>query len=208
MKKRVFYIILSVILAISSCAFAHAGRTDSSGGHKDNQNKSGLGSYHYHCGGHPAHLHSGGVCPYSSKSAPKKTAAPKSTPKPTAAPKSTPQPASATLPITAGAAGSSPSQAAALAASLSTIPLELMPLEGALLFGKTKLAEVNLRQSSTTKSKKLGEIKKKGTLFEIIELIADNPDELWYKIWYNENVCYVMEKYVDLVPAEEYLGGK
>ena len=47
---------------------AHSGRTDSSGGHKDNQNKSGLGSYHYHCGGYPAHLHSGGVCPYSSAS--------------------------------------------------------------------------------------------------------------------------------------------
>ena len=43
---------------------AHSGRTDSNGGHKDNKNKSGLGSYHYHCGGHPAHLHDGGVCPY------------------------------------------------------------------------------------------------------------------------------------------------
>lgn len=47
-------------------AEAHSGRTDSSGGHKDNKNKSGLGSYHYHCGGYPAHLHTGGVCSYSS----------------------------------------------------------------------------------------------------------------------------------------------
>jgi hypothetical protein len=47
-------------------AEAHSGRTDSSGGHKDNKNKSGLGSYHYHCGGYPAHLHTNGVCPYSS----------------------------------------------------------------------------------------------------------------------------------------------
>ena len=47
---------------------AHGGRTDSRGGHKDNKNKSGLGSYHYHCGGHPAHLHPNGVCPYSGKS--------------------------------------------------------------------------------------------------------------------------------------------
>ena len=47
---------------------AHSGRTDSSGGHKDNKNKSGLGSYHYQCGGHPAHLHENGVCPYSSSS--------------------------------------------------------------------------------------------------------------------------------------------
>ena len=45
-------------------AEAHSGRTDSHGGHKDNKNKSGLGSYHYHCGGHSAHLHENGVCPY------------------------------------------------------------------------------------------------------------------------------------------------
>ena len=45
--------------------FAHSGRTDSSGGHRDNKNRSGLGSYHYHCGGYPAHLHSGGHCPYT-----------------------------------------------------------------------------------------------------------------------------------------------
>ena len=32
------------------------------------QNKSGLGSYHYHCGGHPAHLHTNGVCPYDASS--------------------------------------------------------------------------------------------------------------------------------------------
>lgn len=47
-------------------AEAHSGRTDSRGGHKDNKNKSGLGSYHYHCGGYPAHLHENGVCPYTS----------------------------------------------------------------------------------------------------------------------------------------------
>lgn len=50
-------------------ALAHSGRTDSRGGHKDNKNKSGLGFYHYHCGGNRAHLHDGGVCPYSSASA-------------------------------------------------------------------------------------------------------------------------------------------
>ena len=32
--------------------------------HKDNKNASGLGSYHYHCGGYPAHLHTRGYCPY------------------------------------------------------------------------------------------------------------------------------------------------
>ena len=67
MKKRVFSIITIclMILSLSLSAFAHSGRTDSSGGHKDNKNKSGLGSYHYHCGGYPAHLHTNGRCPYT-----------------------------------------------------------------------------------------------------------------------------------------------
>ena len=64
--RRVLAIVLTVLVALSlSCtAFAHSGRTDSRGGHKDNKNKSGLGSYHYHCGGYPAHLHPYGYCPY------------------------------------------------------------------------------------------------------------------------------------------------
>ena len=67
MRKRVFSIltICFMIMSMSLSAFAHGGRTDSSGGHKDNKNKSGLGSYHYHCGGYPAHLHTNGVCPYT-----------------------------------------------------------------------------------------------------------------------------------------------
>lgn len=52
---------------ITSSVEAHSGRTDSSGGHKDNKNKSGLGSYHYHCGGNPPHLHKNGVCPYDNR---------------------------------------------------------------------------------------------------------------------------------------------
>lgn len=44
---------------------AHSGRTDRNGGHKDNKNKSGLGYYHYYCGGYPAHLHENGICPYA-----------------------------------------------------------------------------------------------------------------------------------------------
>lgn len=56
--------VLLLILITATTAFAHSGRTDSSGGHHDNKNKSGLGSYHYHCGGYPAHLHTNGYCPY------------------------------------------------------------------------------------------------------------------------------------------------
>lgn len=59
-------IILLTIVMIPATLFAHSGRTDSNGGHRDNKNKSGLGSYHYHCGGYPAHLHPNGVCPYKS----------------------------------------------------------------------------------------------------------------------------------------------
>lgn len=67
--KRVSILIITlVIISMGLTAYGHSGRTDTNGGHRDNQNKSGLGSYHYHCGGHPAHLHPNGVCPYSSKS--------------------------------------------------------------------------------------------------------------------------------------------
>lgn len=66
-----FQLILISSVAFLSCqcpdafitASAHSGRTDSSGGHHDNKNKSGLGNYHYHHG-YSAHLHTNGVCPY------------------------------------------------------------------------------------------------------------------------------------------------
>ena len=69
MKRRLsamISLILVLLLAMSTAVSAHSGRTDSYGGHRDNKNKSGLGSYHYHCGGYPAHLHPGGICPYTS----------------------------------------------------------------------------------------------------------------------------------------------
>jgi len=70
MKKKEFRIIaimLIIILTIPLVSLAHSGRTDSSGGHRDNKNASGLGSYHYHHG-YSAHLHPNGICPYSSSS--------------------------------------------------------------------------------------------------------------------------------------------
>lgn len=67
-KSKKYTIITSIlIVSMSSFSSAHSGRTDASGGHRDNKNKSGLGSYPYHCGGHPAHLHTNG-CPYKSSS--------------------------------------------------------------------------------------------------------------------------------------------
>lgn len=69
MKKIVLGILCISLLFPCTHLSAHSGRTDGSGGHHDNKNASGLGSYHYHCGGHPAHLHENGICPYSSVAA-------------------------------------------------------------------------------------------------------------------------------------------
>ena len=66
-SKIVPIIVAAIIIVCIICvinALAHSGRTDSSGGHNDNNNKSGLGGYHYHCGGYPPHLHTNGTCPY------------------------------------------------------------------------------------------------------------------------------------------------
>lgn len=74
-KKKIISILLTILIIslTSMSAYAHQGRTDAQGGHRDNKNKSGLGYYHYHCGNHPAHLHTNGVCPYSSNSSESKS---------------------------------------------------------------------------------------------------------------------------------------
>lgn len=64
MKKVLAILTMLLVLFVPALTLAHSGRTDSSGGHRDNRNASGLGSYHYHHG-YPAHLHTGGVCPYT-----------------------------------------------------------------------------------------------------------------------------------------------
>lgn len=72
-KIRTILLVALSIISIGINTYAHSGRTDANGGHRDNKNKSGLGSYHYHCGGNPAHLHTNGVCPYSSSSSSSKS---------------------------------------------------------------------------------------------------------------------------------------
>lgn len=81
--RKTIVAVLCLALVLCAAASAHPGRTDSSGGHRDNNNVSGLGSYHYHCSGHPAHLHPGGVCPYATtaRSEPSCSPEPTSTPK-------------------------------------------------------------------------------------------------------------------------------
>lgn len=68
MKKvgKTIAVVLIITMIFTSFAFAHSGGLDRYGGHHDYNNVSGLGSYHYHCWGHPAHLHPYGVCPYNS----------------------------------------------------------------------------------------------------------------------------------------------
>lgn len=63
-KGKITSLGLAILLFFTPVTtLGHSGRTDSSGGHKDNQNKSGLGGYHYHHGAGP-HLHKNGICPY------------------------------------------------------------------------------------------------------------------------------------------------
>lgn len=62
--KTGILVFLCSVLCFST-VFAHGGRTDAYEGHRDNYNASGLGSYHYHCGSAPAHLHDNGICPYA-----------------------------------------------------------------------------------------------------------------------------------------------
>lgn len=66
---RKLFLFVTICLFSLCVSYAHSGRTDSSGGHRDNKR----GGYHYHCGGNPAHSHKNGTCPYA---APKKTATP------------------------------------------------------------------------------------------------------------------------------------
>lgn len=61
--RRIIPIIIVLFLTVPSIVVAHSGGTDSSGGHHDYNNVSGLGNYHYHHGYGP-HLHNNGICPY------------------------------------------------------------------------------------------------------------------------------------------------
>ena len=68
MKRMVtFLCALALVISMPVGVSAYSGRTDSSGGHRDNKNVIGLGYYHYHHGYGP-HLHENGKCPYESSS--------------------------------------------------------------------------------------------------------------------------------------------
>lgn len=79
-KGRIASLLLAATIALTpATSLGHGGKTDSSGGHKDNKNKSGLGGYHYHCGGSSAHLHKDGKCPYSKSTTKSSTSTTKKT---------------------------------------------------------------------------------------------------------------------------------
>ena len=64
MKKVITFLLIIICLLIFVLPIsAHSGRTDSNGGHYNHS----TGEYHYHCGGHPAHQHKNGVCPYNNR---------------------------------------------------------------------------------------------------------------------------------------------
>ena len=59
--RRILFVLFILLIALLSTLIvsAHSGRTDSNGGHYDEE----AGEYHYHHG-YPAHYHTNGKCPY------------------------------------------------------------------------------------------------------------------------------------------------
>lgn len=136
MKKRnvskevvAIVVVLVALLCMPTVGYAHKGRTDANGGHKDNKNASGLGPYHYHCGGYPAHLHDGGVCPYTS-SAPATTSV-QCTPTTQSTTKTTSSTSTKTTPVEVKA---------------SKIEIDVTELE--LLIGETKVLTATVSPSN------------------------------------------------------------
>lgn len=183
--KRVLCLFLSLFLAVScfSLAFAHGGRTDSKGGHKDNKNASGLGSYHYHCGGHPPHLHDVGVCPYGSGAKSASTPRPAATAKVTTAPKQ--------------AAASTLSQASSILTTPDMEADDTLP-------GITNNRGINIRESASVRSAKVGALPNTGTPVRIVETVTTDSGEIWYVIRLEDgSYGYVHGSFIDLIGLDD-----
>lgn len=193
--KRFGALVLALLLAaaMTTSALAHSGRTDKNGGHKDNKNVSGLGSYHYHCGGNPPHLHSGGNCPYGSgQQAPRATQRP-STPKPAQTPKPTAKPTARPAQTSGPAAAQTARPAAGLQAQSDEY-----------LYGKTNTKGVNVREEASVRSDRVGKLSKVGTPVVIVEVVITDANETWYMIQYEDGYAFVHGNLVDLVEWEAY----
>lgn len=150
-KTGIFKALVVVAIILNVClgnvAFCHGGKTDGSGGHKDKNNVSGLGPYHYHCGGNPPHLHEGGVCPYSSSAlAPTSTPAPTPTPTPTSTQKQTPEPTPRTT--TPSTSPKPTTQTAPKVINAESVKIDDSDLE--LLIGTTHTLNATITPSNTT----------------------------------------------------------
>lgn len=162
---------LLVLLALlPAAALAHSGRTDSRGGHRDNKNKSGLGSYHFHCGGFPAHLHPNGVCPYSASGS------------------------------SAGGKSSSLENVDELIRSSvrqgivsPSLDLDTQAYCVAITSGRATKA-VNVRQKPDTRSKKLGQCSKGDELM----IVEPSLEPEFHQVIYQGKIGYVHTDYCEL----------
>lgn len=184
--RRLGAALLTLALTLSpALSCAHSGRTDGSGGHRDNKNKSGLGSYHYHCGGHPAHLHPNGVCPYAKGSSSRSKTGSSQKAKPT------------------GSSSARADSGQDLEALISESVRQgiVNPVVSAetgrdtvnILLGYTSRT-VNVRQQPDSGSEKLGCISKG----EKVMVIQDNYVPNWHQVLYKDQIGYVSAKYCRL----------
>lgn len=197
--KRFLAFAISFLLVISafSVAGAHSGRTDGSGGHKDNKNPSGLGSYHYHCGGNPPHLHANG-CPYSAGSRTSATAKPTAT----ATAKPTTQPA--TRATAAPAARATATPATKNSFDLSTYDVVTNPEQ--YEFGITNIQGINLREDASSQSARAGVVRNTGTPLLIMETVQSGKNGTWYRVALaSGEVGYIFGDLIDLLEVDAFL---
>lgn len=178
--RRLLAIGLALALAVlPACAFAHSGRTDSRGGHKDNKNKSGLGSYHFHCGGFPAHLHPGGVCPYSSNGTSSRA---KSSSSSSSASASSVQDVEAIV-----------QDGVTLGIISPSLDLDTQTYSVPLFSGHAVKA-LNVRQKPDSGSRKLGQLAKDDEV--LITEAFYTPS--WHQVIFGDKVGYIYADYCDL----------
>lgn len=183
-------LLLALLLALTpTLALAHSGRTDASGGHRDNKNKSGLGSYHYHCGGNPPHLHTNGVCPYAKKSSSSSGSSSKASS----------GSSSSSSPKKAASSGSAVSDTAAMdevirsaveqgVVTPSVDPDTLAQSVDVLIAYASKT--VNVREAPDADSKKLGFVPKD----EKILVLQPNYTDKWHQVLFDGQIGYVSAK--------------
>ncbi len=197
-------ILLSIVIACP-VALAHPGGLDSSGGHKDKKNASGLGSYHYHCGDYPPHTHGpSGLCPYSAAHKEYKAAVDELK--------------ALADKVEAGGENQSASEVltgaeiermeALLLSKYMPFRLseELLNAEGTM-FGETNVKGLNIRKKQSTGSAKVGTLSVTGS----VVLIKEDMGNGWYSILAHKDgknyQGYLKADLVDTISKADYLIG-